>query len=1200
MQEEIISADPKTKQTKFNHYSEEDKYFFGGFLNNADDNLKQVSKEFKERLNIIGQNENTSTSNDDDNLNSVVKQYINNNKSLAKKEKAINILIDYFPIVAAVKKYCSNNIDETFELFKLLLGTVADLRNFYTHYYHKPITIDEKVYDFLDNTLFDVFMTIKKKKVKNDKSKELLKEKLRPELKLLINLKRKELIQKGKKTENLENAVFNHCLRPFLEETKNSKNKTISLRSYKKSKPEEETTVPITQSGLVFLMSFFLHRKDFQLFISGLEGFKGKVNAVQEEEITLKKNNLVYMISHWSYSYYNFKGLKHRIKTDQGVNEIEYDGITHTITNKDTKEALLTQLVDYLSKVPDEVYNNLSEEQQNEFLEDVNEYMRDNPENEDSSISSIVSHQVIRKRYENKFNYFALRFIDEYGNLPSFRFMVNFGSYIKDRKKKVLDSINYNSERIIKKEIHLFEKLSMVTDYKKNLFLNETATLNLAQFPLFPNPSYVIANNNIPFYINCQKNDLNDYFGKKKSSQSQNQKKNHTYDKDNKGQTSSNIVGELEKALGVKDIKQRSTIGLFSCNELSSMLHEIIVKKTSGVDLENRIAQKIKEQYQIIKDFDSNSYDESAKNKIPKALLKTSKVDSTITFEGKQIDLARLINAVTFELDATHAKIKTVKEREEEVRKGEIEKNQKNSSNKQKTKVKYRKYVFYNNEIGQEASWLAGDLIRYMKNNATWKGYMHSELQALLAFYEEKRNDIITILENTFNLKADCLLTIDLKSLLVKNHKFIDFYKDYLSLKRSFLNEKLMFLKNNDFNGIPAKTLKKEWNSVFEVFKKRQYLIQSTEEKKQNLYGDAINLSRGIFDDKPTMIPNKQPNREEFAAWFVAPTVYEHYQSFYNLIDLNNPKTDTKEQTKQNYKTIRTLNKIKIQDYYLKLMVDALYKDLFGQELNIELKDFYVPKSERESIKADAKNYQQVDNSFLWNKVVHHTLQGGRINATAKLKDIGKYKRAMKDEKIASLLTYDDRTWTYALDNIKDESKQTHLYSLTMELQEYEKVRSKELLKQVQQLEKEILNLDEDFVTTQNHPIIFEVANNPRFRKYIEEGILNKILPNENQVEILRGIDFDDLSWAFDSSERNEEQKEKINLYNQITNPQVQRGLILIMIRNKIAHNQYPPKYIYDLAQTFIPKEENEYFASYFNRVFKEMTKKLLQSLENN
>lgn len=1172
-----------SKQTQFNHYKQEDKYFFGGFLNNADDNLKQVTKEFKARLNF---NEDQ----DNEKLSSVIKQYFSNNKSLVKQEKAINILKEYFPIVELIQRKAQYKNTETKDTFVDLLNTLNTLRDYYTHHYHKPITINSKVYDFLDATLFDVFMTIKKKKVKDNKSKELLKQKLKPELQSLVNQKREELKEKNKKfKENeLESAVFNHCLRAFfyMAKEEGKETKITSLRNSKKSKPEEETTVPITQSGLVFLMSFFLHRKEFQIFTSGLEGFKGKVNAIQQEEVTLERNNIIYMISHWSYSYYNFKGLKHRIKTDQGVTTLVNAETEHSVSDTNTKEALLTQIVDYLSKVPDEVYSTLSEKQQKEFEEDINEYMRENPENKDSTFASIVSHSVIRKRYENKFNYFALRFLDEYAQLPSMRFMVNFGDYIKDRQKKVVESIHFDSERILKKEIHLFEKLSLVTEYKKNLFLENNPVIDLERFPLFPNPSYVIANNNIPFYVDYNnENGLNNYVISKNIAQGKNKAKNPTY---NKKQSKINPISELEKEITeFKNIQQRSTIGLLSCNELPSMLYEVIVNTKKGADLENAITQKIKEQYDSIRDFTADS---QPKNNIPTSLLKAAKTNSSITYDGFPVDLPRLKNALQKELELTKEKIEDLRKREKEVA----------QYNKEKIKS-LRKHIFYHKELGEVAHWLASDLIRFMKNKATWKGYMHSELQALLAFYETKKNDSVLLLESFFNLKEDCILTKDLKSLFIKHNTFASFYKEYLNLKESFLSDNFNIL-HNGIIGLAPKILKRELNKIFQVFQKRQFLIQPLEEKKNKLYADAMNLSRGIFDDKPTMVANKEPNQEDFAAWFMAAYEYKDYQSFYDIEKITIRKAKTEEEKKVNkakYKNLRAINKIKIQDYYLKLMVDVLYKDLLGEDLKKDLKDFYVSKTEREKIKADANAYQQPDVSNLWNKTVQLSLQDGRITATPKLKDVGKYKRAIRDEKIATLLTYDARTWTYALQKPEKEKenenendyKELHYTALTMELQEYEIVRSKELLKQVQELEKQIL---EDYKTKNpsqaEHPAKLEDKGNPKFRFYITKGLLRiednpdteleKDQELKNDIKILKNLNLDSKTFPTQKAKK-------------IKNIVIQKALILIIIRNKIAHNQYPPKFIYDLATSFIPKIKEEYFATYFNRVFTTLAQEL-------
>jgi hypothetical protein len=84
-------------------------------------------------------------------------------------------------------------------------------------------------------------------------------------------------------------------------------------------------------------------------------------------------------------------------------------------------------MIDELSKVPDCVYQNLSETKQKDFIEDWNEYFKDNEENAENLENSRVVHPVIRKRYEDKFNYFAMRFLDEFANFKTLKFQVSMG-----------------------------------------------------------------------------------------------------------------------------------------------------------------------------------------------------------------------------------------------------------------------------------------------------------------------------------------------------------------------------------------------------------------------------------------------------------------------------------------------------------------------------------------------------------------------------------------------------------------------------------------------------------------------------------------------------------------------------------------------------------------------------------------------------
>ena len=93
------------------------------------------------------------------------------------------------------------------------------------------------------------------------------------------------------------------------------------------------------------------------------------------------------MATHWVFNYLSVKTIKHRLNTTF------------------QKETLLIQIADELSKVPDALYQTFTKEQKEEFVEDVNEYLKDGDSSE-SLEKSIIIHPVIRKRYENKFNYF--------------------------------------------------------------------------------------------------------------------------------------------------------------------------------------------------------------------------------------------------------------------------------------------------------------------------------------------------------------------------------------------------------------------------------------------------------------------------------------------------------------------------------------------------------------------------------------------------------------------------------------------------------------------------------------------------------------------------------------------------------------------------------------------------------------------------
>ena len=101
----------------------------------------------------------------------------------------------------------------------------------------------------------------------------------------------------------------------------------------------------------------FLTKKETEQLKANIKGFKAKVIG-EDAEITKENNSLKYMATHWVFSYLSYKGLKRRVKTSF------------------EKTTLLTQMIDELSKIPNEVYETLSVSNKEEFLEDIKEFIR--------------------------------------------------------------------------------------------------------------------------------------------------------------------------------------------------------------------------------------------------------------------------------------------------------------------------------------------------------------------------------------------------------------------------------------------------------------------------------------------------------------------------------------------------------------------------------------------------------------------------------------------------------------------------------------------------------------------------------------------------------------------------------------------------------------------------------------------------------
>jgi len=136
------------KGISYNPYKTADKHYFGGYFNLAMNNIEFVIAEFLTR---IGRKE-TKIAN--------LKKVFTENMSLVDYERYIHILEEYFPIIKHLDKIHFKINDTVKEVSKekrityfidnfiSLLDLTNNLRNFYTHYYHESIAIEENIFDF--------------------------------------------------------------------------------------------------------------------------------------------------------------------------------------------------------------------------------------------------------------------------------------------------------------------------------------------------------------------------------------------------------------------------------------------------------------------------------------------------------------------------------------------------------------------------------------------------------------------------------------------------------------------------------------------------------------------------------------------------------------------------------------------------------------------------------------------------------------------------------------------------------------------------------------------------------------------------------------------------------------------------------------------------------------------------------------------
>lgn len=1072
------------------------KHFFAGLLNTAQHNFDLSLRELAKRIH------------NKDTTKGLITIAFNNSVSESDFKARTNYLSES---LAFIKLMNYENRAEFRDTLLVLYNTIDGLRNYYTHYKRDKITIDESVYKLLDYLLLTSAKEVKINRAKSEEYKKYLSIKYQDEFEEIIDESNKKieednaLLKKGERKTGLikpqdeVNHVLNKVFRSFLY--KNDKGED-ELRDNASSKNKEDTD--LSTYGFVQLLALFLNKKQTESLLSYTKYLKDT-------------RKLKFVTSRWTLTFLCYKDIKRLFKSDY------------------SNDSLLLQMISELTKCPNEIYRQLTPDKKQEFIEDINEYYKDTISFEGTNEQALVSHEVIQKRYANRFSYFTIRFLDEIIDFPTLKFHVNLGKFNHDTTKKKFSNA-IETERSILEKITVFTKLSTATNNKKDYFSKPENKELENDWLEFPMPSYQFNKNNIGIWLSIDK--------KSGESDAPEERENSKLSK----------YKIAEKLLLKNTI--RKPIAFLSFNELPALLYSLLIEKKTPIEIEKIIQSKIIEQRKLISSFDKTKI--ISNKRLPKKLIRASHLDSTTDVKKLEKDIKTEISKDPIGDIRKHYKkeIKNVNE-------------------------------FTNSEKGKVTTWLADDIKRFTSKETreNWKGYQYAEFQALLSFYDINKDKPKSFLEKDLNYdyKKDNSfngLNFNLKTLF-------DFYNSYLKNRREYLNNLLKEIESSK-DEIHEK--------VFIGFTKRLYEIKPIDiQKNVFLKKIPLNLPRGIFDDKPTSYDKGGKDNTEIASWFTLSSKAENAQLYYCFpkvysypttklkwdnrkrrkiqkssiaTQLISPKERLKQQYLKDlpktvqveiYKNEKSIRKIMREDFFILEMVKHLLKKSSIKGLDkLQLKDVFLTKEEKnrrivESLKQSQrvkgdKMENVVNDSYILSQQVAISILNDKIIDTVQIKTIGKLRRLEEDKRVRQLIEYfpDKPSWT--------------VLEIQSEIDDYDRVRKFEFFSSVHVLEKLIYkdakknNAKEGLLQNNNH----------NFRKYLSYYYLNEDRDAFNSLP-----NFDTIT---------------------IDNPSIKsewyRLYLLVKIRNKFSHNQLLSKVDFDSLKEIISMNSGEKIAAFLNRAF--------------
>ncbi|OFX71422.1 MAG: hypothetical protein A2X12_08015 [Bacteroidetes bacterium GWE2_29_8] len=223
----------------------------------------------------------------------------------------------------------------------------------------------------------------------------------------------------------------------------------------------------ITEKGLAFLTSIFLEREYAFQFISKIEGLKG---TQKSEYRATREVFMAYCVN-----------LPH----DKFISE-------------DAKQSFSLDIISELNRCPQTLFNVITEKEQEKFRPTINQQEKNNIINNSvpydiEDYEEYVNSITKKIRYDNRFPFFALKFIDETQVFEKIRFQIDLGEILLDEYTKQL--ANNEEKRQVVQNAKAFGRLNDFID-ENNVLENINKQNGSASFIQYA-PNYNFDNNKI-------------------------------------------------------------------------------------------------------------------------------------------------------------------------------------------------------------------------------------------------------------------------------------------------------------------------------------------------------------------------------------------------------------------------------------------------------------------------------------------------------------------------------------------------------------------------------------------------------------------------------------------------------------------------------------------------------------------------------